>query len=593
MHRSRERNIRRRVRWIWALATLSAGAGGCDGPLGPKDSDYGLRLDPERLHSAGPLELESLALPAPPESQTFKRERPADPFAGAPTAPVKIDQCRAWTLRHNLNLNVALFEPRLAKEDLSVEEAKFEAAFFARVEGSMADPSRPVVFPDRDVEPFSLDPGVRVPLRTGGEAVVRFPLVKNEEFGDLPAFGGDWSQDVELAFSQPLLRDAGRDAATYSIRIASMESQATEARTKVEVIRQLAAADRAYWLLYASERILEVRARQFDTAMRQVQEAEARFKNNVGPEIEIVRAEAGLARRIDSILRAQNEHRERLRQLKRVINLPGADVDSPVVLTVDSPPRLVPFAIDDESMMAMALVNRGELLEIELRIAQALSTIDFARNQALPLCTLDYAFRINGMGEGVREANYAMGRAESLGWIVGLNVEVPLGNAAAEARVHRAILERLQRLATREDREQSIKQEVLSALDNLRTAWEQIQAARQTVRAEERNFEAERRQFQLGMRTSTDVLDAETRAADAKVGFHLAVAAYQIAQVDLAFATGTLLGADRVSWGDRVAQGDTEEPAGAPESPPAHDTAPGENPEAHGAAPAANESKHE
>jgi outer membrane protein TolC len=131
---------------------------------------------------------------------------------------------------------------------------------------------------------------------------------------------------------------------------------------------------------------------------------------------------------------------------------------------------------------------------------------------------------------------------------VALNAEVPIGNEAAEARVHRAILARLQRLATRAAREQSIKEEVLSALDNLEMTWQRIGATLATVDAEERNYEAEQGEYQLGLRNSTDVLDAEDRLADARIADVAAIVDYQIAQVDLAFATGTLLGAAKVSW---------------------------------------------
>ncbi len=48
--------------------------------------------------------------------------------------------------------------------------------------------------------------------------------------------------------------------------------------------------------------------------------------------------------------------------------------------------------------------------------------------------------------------------------------------------------------------------------------------------------------------TSTDVLDAATRLAEAQLAEIQAVVDYQIAQVDLAAATGTLLGAAKVTW---------------------------------------------
>jgi hypothetical protein len=46
--------------------------------------------------------------------------------------------------------------------------------------------------------------------------------------------------------------------------------------------------------------------------------------------------------------------------------------------------------------------------------------------------------------------------------------------------------------------------------------------------------EAEKRQFEVGLRTSTDVLDAQAKFANA--------------QIDLAYATGMFLGAYKIRW---------------------------------------------
>ena len=73
-------------------------------------------------------------------------------------------------------------------------------------------------------------------------------------------------------------------------------------------------------------------------------------------------------------------------------------------------------------------------------------------------------------------------------------------------------------------------------------------ASRQNAILSGRLFEAEKRQFELGLRTSTDVLDAQTKFAEAQSAEIRALGEYQIAQIDLAFATGTLLGAAKVQW---------------------------------------------
>src|SRR5262249_5067462 len=106
----------------------------------------------------------------------------------------------------------------------------------------------------------------------------------------------------------------------------------------------------------------------------------------------------------------------------------------------------------------------------------------------------------------------------------------------------------LQRLATKEMRSAAIRQEVYDALDQLEQNWQRILAARQASLLAGRTYEGEQRQFQVGLRTSTDVQNALATLADAQSQEVRALADYQISQVDIAFATGTLLGNDKIRW---------------------------------------------
>ena len=90
--------------------------------------------------------------------------------------------------------------------------------------------------------------------------------------------------------------------------------------------------------------------------------------------------------------------------------------------------------------------------------------------------------------------------------------------------------------------------EVLNAIDQAEANWQRILAARQNSILNGRLYEAERRQFELGMRTSTEVLDAQANFANAQSAEINALAEYQIALVDLAYATGTILGSARIQW---------------------------------------------
>jgi hypothetical protein len=89
---------------------------------------------------------------------------------------------------------------------------------------------------------------------------------------------------------------------------------------------------------------------------------------------------------------------------------------------------------------------------------------------------------------------------------------------------------------------------VLGAVDSTEASWQRIMAARQSVLLAAKTLEGEQRQFDAGARTSTDVLDAAARLADEQTNEIHALTDYQVAQVDLAFATGTLLGATKIDW---------------------------------------------
>ena len=533
--------------WVFLLAAAAGTVCGCRNPLVTYDDEYGWVADSETLHSAKVLPLGDKVVAEPQDTAPPPGEPRTNTFPGGERLEVSIEECRAWTLENNLDLQVSLMEPGIAQTAISEEEAQFEAVFVTRARVSDADPGQAEVFRDQFVRPWDVDPTVLIPLRTGGTATVGLSLSERETF---PAFEDFalYATDIDFSISQPLLRNAGRRANTHFIRIAALDSQIAEARTKLQVIRQIAAADRAYWLLYEATKLLVVRQEQYEHAVEQLEEAGARFRGGVGPEIEVVRARAGLSRRLESIIIAELRLKDAQRVLKRIMNLEGVDVESPVMLVLTSEPDPVRYELDSDDLLAVSLEERVELLELEIRLAQDLSTIDFERNRKLPLFTLDYTYRIHGSGSTFGDSVESAANWEGWGWKLGANLEVPIGNEAAEARLERVILTRLQRLATRSAREQTVKREVLDAIDNLEATWQRIQAALQSVFFEGLNYRAERGQYRLGLRNSTEVLDAEDRLADAKAAEISSVVDYQIAQVDLAFATGMLLGAARVAW---------------------------------------------
>ncbi|MHC5115068.1 MAG: TolC family protein [Planctomycetota bacterium] len=548
--------IRRFGPWGYACGYAVAGTGfvALSACVGPFDTNDFMTWSPpdELVHEIDAIRLEdrSLATPVTIADETDELEDlEIDMPEPAETLDLALADVRAAALENNLDLKVQLVNPTLSQYDVDAEEAKFEAVFTASARRTLIDsPTATPTLEGSQTETDAYAVGLRVPLRTGGTASVDFPFTRFDSNFALSLAPQTFDTNLRFSISQPLLRGAGNRTNTHSIRVVKRQHQITEARTKLEAIRILANADRAYWRLYAAQREVDVRHQQYELAITQLERAQRQVDAGAAPQIEVLRAQSGVAQRVEAIIISQNLVKLRTRDLKRIMNRADLPMDSDTAFTITTPPDPLGLELDAAELVEFALDNRMEMLELELQLAIDASTIDFQENARLPLVTVDYTYNINGLATGWRRSFGQIPDRSFEDRIFGVNAEIPIGNEAAKARVSRAILQRIQRLSSRDLREQAIRQEVYDATDQIEQNWQRILAARQDALLSGETYEAEKRQFDVGARTSTDVLDAATRLADAQSREINALADYQISQIDLAFATGTLLGYERVRW---------------------------------------------
>jgi len=505
-----------------------------------EDEFFELKVSPEKVRQVQMLELNPAAEQTDPniiDIGTGPRQE----------LELSLEQVRALTLANNLDLKVQLIEPSIAAARVNEEEAKFESAFYSRL--NYTDNKRPTSTLADQASTYtqgSVDLGVQMPLRTGG--TVTFDILDTRTRSNYSSPEVTYNAQSYVSISHELLRNAGKRANTHSIRIAEYQRQITDAQTKLEVIRALADADRGYWRLYAARRELEVRKQQYDLAQAQLEQTRRLVESGEQPQVEILRSEAGVAERLSGIIVAENALRNRERELKQMLNQAGLRMDTPTALVPMTEPDPLRYDIDSSQLVASAIENRMEMLELELQIAQDISSVDYYKNQALPLVTMSYRYNMTGQGKERNDAYDILKRRNFEDHALGLNLVVPLGNGAAKNRLLQTFYQRRQRLATKENRRTLIEMEVLAAIDQLEANWQSILAGRQNSMLAGRLYEAEKRQYELGIRTSTDVLDQQAKFADAQSNEITALTEYQIAQIDLAYATGTLLGAAKVEW---------------------------------------------
>ena len=519
---------------------------GCDGILKPKTPYW--RPAPEQVGVISPVDLTTRStapLEGPDEAMEAALANRLPITTPEESRAIGIAEVRRAVIEGNLDLGTELISPEIARANLGAEEAKFESTLFAGYTRN----DQGVITNLEQGEPTSSDEflaGIRLPLASGGTITVDTLATQSDLGSGFP--GGQvapWESNLRFSISQPLLRGAGA-VNTASIRIAKWNRDLADARLKLATIRILADADKAYWRLYEAWRELEVRKSQYERATSQLERAQRRLDAGDAPEIDVIRARSGVGSTLESIIRADASLRQRQRALKRLMNLADLPIGSETAIIPETQPNPIRIELDGGALAAEAITNRMEMLELEIQLAIDATTVDIRRNEALPVFAFDYRYSIQGDDQTFDAAYGALGDSDS--HRIGVNGEIPIGNAQRENRLSAAILQRVQRLATRAARGQAIESEVFDALDRLRQAWQSILAARLETVLAARTAVGEERQFEVGIRTSTDVLEAQSRLADAQSREVQSLAAYQIALVDIAFATGTLLGQSKVEF---------------------------------------------
>ena len=524
-------------RWFFVLL-VSLVAVGCPAPTleeDPKIKALSTGLDgidtvqPADLSDSPPVSVEQAAAEV--------TEQISEPNDSIPVIELTLEQVRAAALANNLDLKIDLLDPSIAQRTVDVEWAKFEATFYGSAMYSVSETETGASSTSNEYEA-----GVEAPLHTGGFISAGLP------FGESDSDYSDGVADaaVSVSFIQSLLRGSGTRINTHSIRIAGYQKHAVDARTKQAAINLLAEADIAYWSLFMACRELDVRREQYKLAQDQLHHAQRKVASGSSPRIEIVRSEAGLSRRIEAVINAETSVQDRQIDLQRIMNNKDMPLNANIRIVTKTEPNPQGLEINEERLVGIALDNRMETVRLELQLAIDELDIELAQNATLPDLRFNYSFAAQTQAGDTGHALGDFGDKFSDNHSFGLSASIPLGNRAAKAQLERARLQQLQNQAGYDRLRQMIQQDVYDAARALGNSWRRILAAEKSVDAAYRDYKVEQSQFQLGIRTSTDVLDSATGLADAQLSRIRALAEYEIAQINLARATGTLLGRSRI-----------------------------------------------
>jgi outer membrane protein len=401
-------------------------------------------------------------------------------------------------------------------------------------------------------------------LPTGTNLGVELSLNRFSTNSIFSTFNPSWNGTVRYTFNQHLLRDFGRDINTRQIRIAKNNEKISETQFERQVIDLVAQAQRTYWDVVFTAEDIKVKQRSLDLAQKTL--GDNRIQVDIGTlaPIDLVQAESEVATRNEQLVVSTYTEIQTQDQVKKLITRQG---DPGLVLAKLSPTQSLrrPSPSDvvavDEAIR-IALENRPEMRQLQLDLENKNIDVQYTRNQLLPNVDLIASYNQNGVGGterlragffdpnapiivvnkgGLGDAFGQLFGYNYTGYSVGLSVQIPLRNRAAQGDSARAATEK--RIS--ENRITAQAQQIALEVRNVLTVVEmnkaRIEAAEKARELSERRLEAEQKKFDLGASTIRFVLEEQRNVAEAQTNEIQALVNYTKALVDADRAMGMTL----------------------------------------------------
>ncbi len=320
----------------------------------------------------------------------------------------------------------------------------------------------------------------------------------------------------------------GSNLANYRLEKLGVEVSKTDVETfKRDVVLQVRVG---YFNILRAEKFLVVAQQQVKQFEAQLEVTKAFFEVGIVPKNDVLQAEVSLANARQGLVRAENDLATAKASfnilLRREINTPLEVVD---IL------RYTPFPLTFEQSFEEALRQRPEIKTAQLTIDQAKENVKIARSGFFPTVSL------TGSYNRLSEEPGLLGDLRSERWTVQALATFTLwnwGNTAFKVGENKVKVTQAEDSKTQLI--DSITLEVKDDYLNMLVAEKNLGVAEKAIEQAEENLRMNEERYKYQVATQTDVINAVTLLAQARVNYYGAVSDFNIAKAQLERAMGRM-----------------------------------------------------
>ncbi len=386
------------------------------------------------------------------------------------------------------------------------------------------------------------------------------------------------SSNFQFKLTQPLLQGFGFLPNTRFIRLAKNNREISDVAFRLQIITTVDQIENMYWnLVYAYENV-KVQQEALAFAQKTMSDTQKQVQIGSMAPIQVVGAQSTVATDQQGLILAQTNLEQQELLMKNALSRTLVDpvlAEAEVIPTSDLQLPAQEPVIPTQDLINDALNHRAELAESKIDLTSRDISNKAVRNALRPTLNLFAYYGGSGLGGDINPnaqpcsatnasafclnpaalpPQFANSRAVGYGTAldnlftsaapdkgVGLTLNVPLRNRAAQADQVRAELEFRQAQMRLQQIENQIRIEVRVAQFSLQQNRAAVEAARASAEYARQTLDAEQKKLALGASTSTLVLQNQSALTTAESNLVSAMAAYEKSRVEMDRATGLLL----------------------------------------------------
>ena len=327
--------------------------------------------------------------------------QPAAPAAG-PARRLTVDEAVSMALESNLGIKADRLGPQIEDDAVAQARGVFAPNVFSGLTRN-SNTQQTLSFtqalnPTFTNTGFTNTTGIQQRLPwAGGSYDIRWTGARSETTA-YSNFNPQLSSSLTFAFQQPLLRNFSTDTNRRAVWNTENLRRIADLRLRQSIVSTTRTVRNAYWDLVGAMANLQVAQQSLDLARQSLKDNQTRVEVGTMAPIDIVEAQAEVARNEESVIVAQSLIENAQDNLRVLIMNP----DLPDFWTTRFEPaetaELKPVAIDIDKAVTTALADRTDLLTAKRQLDNTQIDVHYYRNQRLPSVDLNLTYGLTGTG---------------------------------------------------------------------------------------------------------------------------------------------------------------------------------------------------